>query len=136
MKIDFHTHANLSKKIHISLEELKEKMKEAKASGLTALSITEHFNSTNITELYDMLQETYPYEQDHYKMEVLKVFCGLEIDVKENEHFLVICSRDGMITISHLLLTYRDKGDFIPVQDLFDLLCDFNVITIGAHPLR
>src|SRR5699024_1450187 len=91
MKIDFHTHANLSKKIHISLEEFKEKVKEAKASGLTALAITEHFNSTNITELYDMFQENYPYEY---------------------------------------------KEAFIPVQDLIDVLNDFNVIKIGAHPLR
>lgn len=136
MQIDFHTHANLSKKIHISLEEFKEKMNEAKASGLTALAITEHFNSTNIIELYEMLKETYPYENDHYKIEGLKVFCGLEVDVKENGHFLVIGSRDDIVTISHLLLPYHDKEAFIPVQDLIDLLSDFNVLKIGAHPLR
>ena len=61
MNIDFHTHANLSKKITVSLEDFKEKMREAKASGLTALAITEHFNAANIIELYETLQEEFPY---------------------------------------------------------------------------
>src|SRR5699024_1191241 len=86
--------------------------------------------------LYDMFQENYPYEQDHYKVEGLKVFCGLEVDVKENGHFLVIGSRDDIVTISHLLLPYHDKEAFIPVQDLIDVLNDFNVIKIGSQPLR
>src|SRR5699024_6567113 len=136
MNIDFHTHANLSKKIKISIESLEEKMKEAKASGLTALAITEHFNATNIFELYDMLQETYPYEKDYYKIDGMKVFCGIEVDVKEKGHFLVIGSRDDILNISYLLIPYHDKDSFIPVRDLIALLDDFNVLKIGAHPLR
>lgn len=136
MNIDFHTHANLSKKIKISIEGLEEKMKEAKASGLTALAITEHFNATNIFELYDMLQETYPYEKDYYKIDEMKVFCGIEVDVKEKGHFLVIGSRDDILNISYLLIPYHDKDSFIPVRDLIALLDDFNVLKIGAHPLR
>src|SRR5699024_3834369 len=136
MNIDFHTHANLSKKIKISIESLEEKMKEAKASGLTALAITEHFNATNIFELYDMLQETYPYEKDYYKIDGMRVFGGIEVDVKEKGHFLVIGSRDDILNISYLLIPYHDKDSFTPVTDLIALLDDFNVLKIGAHPLR
>ncbi len=136
MHIDFHTHANLSKKINVSLETFKKKMQEAKASGLTALAITEHFNATNIIELYEKFQEEFTYNKDYYEIEGMKVFCGLEVDVKENGHFLIIGSRDDILTIARLLLPFHDKESFIPVKDLITLLANFNVLKIGAHPLR
>lgn len=136
MNIDFHTHANLAKKITVSLESFQEKMREAKANGLTAIAITEHFNSTNIIELYEALETAFPYEKDYYLIEGMKVFCGLEIDVKENGHFLVIGSRDDILTIARILLPFQDEQAFIPVKDLIALLEDFNVLKIGAHPLR
>lgn len=136
MNIDFHTHANLSKKINISIEDLEEKMQEAKESGLTALAITEHFNATNIIELYERLHEKYPYQNDYYQIAGMKVFCGLEIDVQETGHFLVIGSRDDILAIAHFLLPYHDEESFIPVEDLLTLIANFNVLKIGAHPLR
>ncbi len=136
MQIDFHTHANLSKKITSSLEDFKEKMREAKESGLNALAITEHFNAANIIELYETLQEKFPYEEEYYEIEGMKVFCGLEIDVKENGHFLVIGSREDILTIARLLLPFQQEENFIPVKELVALLSDFNVLKIGAHPLR
>ena len=136
MHIDFHTHANLSKKITVSLEDFKEKMREAKASGLTAIAITEHFNAANIIELYETLQEEFPYEEEYYQIEGMKVFCGLEVDVKENGHFLVIGAREDILTIARLLLPFQNEENFIPVRDLITLLSDFNVLKIGAHPLR
>lgn len=136
MQIDFHTHANLSKKITSSLEEFKEKMREAKESGLNALAITEHFNAANIIELYETIQEKFPYEDEYYEIEGMKVFCGLEVDAKENGHFLVIGSREDILTIARLLLPFQQEENFIPVKELVALLSDFNVLKIGAHPLR
>lgn len=136
MYIDFHTHANLAKKITVSLEVFKEKMQEAKESGLTALAITEHFNSKNIIDLYETLEKEFPYKGEYYEIEGMKVFCGLEIDVKETGHFLVIGSRDDILTIARLLLAHQKEENFLPVKDLIELLADFNVLKIGAHPLR
>lgn len=136
MQIDFHTHANLSKKITISLADFKEKMREAKESGLTAVAITEHFNSANILELYETLEAEFPYQDDYYQIEGMKVFCGLEVDVKETGHFLVIGSREDILTIAQILVTFQAEDNFIPVKELIVLLEDFNVLKIGAHPLR
>src|SRR5699024_1373245 len=135
MQIDFHTHANLSKEINISFEDFKKKMNEAKANGLTALAITEHFNAANIIEFYEMLQAEYPYEKDYYKIEGMKIFCGLEVDVKENGHFLIIGSRDDIWTIAHLLIPYRDKDAFIQVKELIILTFYFTVLYIVVHIL-
>ncbi|CEI80885.1 PHP domain protein [Oceanobacillus oncorhynchi] len=109
------------------------KMQEAKRNGLSALAITEHFNAGNIIEFYDMLQQNFSYKEEYYMIEGIKVFCGLEIDVKENGHFLVIGSRDDIMTISRMLYPYHDKKAFISVIDLLALLTDFNVLKIGAH---
>src|SRR5690625_7085278 len=128
MQIEFNTHAKLSKEINISFEDFKKKMNEAKANGLTALAITEHFNAANIIEFYEMLQAEYPYETDYYKSEGMKIFCGLEVDVKENGHYLIIDSRDDIWTIAHLLIPYRDKDAFIPVINLNILTPYFNVL--------
>lgn len=136
MFIDFHTHANLSKKITVSITEFKEKMMEAKASGLDAVAITEHFNSKNIIDLYEDLEKELPYENEYYQVAGMKVFCGLEVDVKENGHFLVIGGREDILNIASLLLPFHEEENFIPVKDLIELLADFNVIKIGAHPLR
>lgn len=136
MQIDFHTHANLSKKITSSLEEFKEKIREARASGLNALAITEHFNATNIIELYETLQEEFPYKEDYYEIEGVKVFCGLEVDVKENGHFLVIGAREDILAIAKYLLAFQQEEHFIPVTELIELLSDYNVLKIAAHPLR
>ncbi|GAA4073131.1 PHP domain-containing protein [Amphibacillus indicireducens] len=136
MQIDFHTHANLSKKITTSLEGFKEKMRAAKESGLTALAITEHFNSANIVELYQTLETEFSYQADYYQIEGLKVFCGLEVDVKETGHFLVIGTREDILTMAQILVAFQDEENFITVKELIALLEDFNVLKIGAHPLR
>ncbi|MHA6253340.1 PHP domain-containing protein [Oceanobacillus sp. CAU 1775] len=136
MHIDFHTHANLSKKITVSLEGFKEKIQNAKTSGLDAVAITEHFNSTNIIELYEMLQNEFAYEEEYYLVEGVKVFCGLEVDVLENGHFLLIGAREDILTIARLLLPFHEEENFIPVKDLISLIEGFNLLKIGAHPLR
>ncbi|MCF3944527.1 PHP domain-containing protein [Oceanobacillus alkalisoli] len=136
MLIDFHTHANLAKKITSSLEDITTKIQEAKASGLTALAITEHFNSKNIIQLYETLYNAFPYTENYYHINGLKVFCGLEVDVKETGHFLVIGDRDDILTIARYLLPYQDQENFIAVNDLIALLANFNVLKIGGHPLR
>src|SRR5699024_12001001 len=64
------------------------------------------------------------------------VNCGLEIEVHYTGHFLVIGSRDDILAISHFLLPYHDEESFIPVEDLLTLIANFNVLKIGAHPLR
>src|SRR5699024_10350747 len=110
MNIDFHTHTNLSKKIKTSIEGLEEKIKkkkEYKSKRHTEISIREHINATNIFKLIKKMQKTYPYEKYYYKIDEMKVFCSIEVDVKEKGHFLVIGSRDDILNISYLIIPYH-----------------------------
>ncbi|KGP73777.1 histidinol phosphatase [Pontibacillus yanchengensis Y32] len=136
MNIDFHTHANLSKKIPVSAEEFKDKMRVAYENGLNAVAITEHFNAANFLSFYEEMDQTFPYEGDHYKVDQLKVFPGIEIDVKETGHFLVVADRDTIKTIRKRLIGHEEEEDFIEVKELVDFLSDFDVLKIAAHPYR
>ncbi|WP_181349037.1 PHP domain-containing protein [Thalassobacillus sp. CUG 92003] len=136
MKIDFHTHANLSKKIPVSIEEFKKKMDSAHKNGLDAVAITEHFNAKNFLSFYEEMEQVYSYQGNHYRLGELKVFPGIEIDVKETGHFLVVADRDVIKAIRKRLIGHEAEGDFISVKDLLAFLADYNVLKIAAHPYR
>ncbi|WP_406945335.1 PHP domain-containing protein [Halobacillus sp. SY10] len=136
MNIDFHTHGNLSKKIPVTVEEFIEKMEEAKQNGLTAIALTEHFNAMNFFELYEMLDRHFEYRKNYYMVNGVKVFPGIEIDVKEIGHFLVVGDREDIKAIRRKLSDHLEEADFLPVRELIDLLHPYDVLKIGAHPFR
>ncbi|MCP3027645.1 PHP domain-containing protein [Halobacillus sp. A5] len=136
MKIDFHTHANLSKTLAVTPEEFRRKIKEAKESGLDALALTEHFNAPNFGDIYDMLDTHFSYKHHYYDVDGIKVFPGIEIDVLETGHFLVVAERETIKSISLQLKEHTEENNFIKVSDLNQLLHGLNVIKIGAHPYR
>lgn len=136
MNIDFHTHGNLSKKIPVTVGEFIEKMEEAKQNGLTAIALTEHFNATNFLEFYEMLDRNFEYKKNYYMVRGVKVFPGIEIDVKETGHFLVVGDREDIKTIRRKLSDHLEEGNFLPVRELIDLLNPYEVLKIGAHPYR
>ena len=74
MKIDFHTHVKISKKSAFMPDYFKEMMEEAKASGLTAISMTEHFNTLRFLDIYKFLDQHYEYQDDYYDIDGLKLF--------------------------------------------------------------
>ena len=80
MNFDFHTHAKLSKKVDFSLAYIEEMAKHAFESGLDGLALTEHFNTKNFHEVYDTLEEHFPYVDGYFNIFGLKVFPGMEVD--------------------------------------------------------
>ncbi|MFD0680206.1 MULTISPECIES: PHP-associated domain-containing protein [unclassified Paenibacillus] len=136
MKIDFHTHVKLSKKVTFSPEYLQESILEAKENGLTAITLTEHFNTTRFFDIYDFLDSKYAYHEDYYDIDGFKLFAGMEIDVKEGGHILFIGNRKDVRKIREQLYGYEEEGSFIPVADLFRMDGVSDMIKIGAHPFR
>ena len=52
MKLDFHTHGKLAKRLPFSTVYTDWLFGEAKNAGLDALCLTEHFNTLQFDELY------------------------------------------------------------------------------------
>ncbi|MBU5593810.1 PHP domain-containing protein [Amphibacillus sp. MSJ-3] len=136
MKIDFHSHVKISKKSSFMPKYFQEMMQEAKESGLDALAMTEHFNTDRFYDIYDYLADNYTYENNYYLVDGLKLFPGIEVDVKEIGHILLIGDREDIIAIRSSLDHHIGKDQFIPFAELLDLADRFNVLKIGAHAFR
>ncbi|WP_019240582.1 MULTISPECIES: PHP domain-containing protein [Bacillus] len=136
MKIDFHTHVKISKKSDFSPTYFQEMVREAKASGLDAFALTEHFNTSNFLEVYHYLDAHFPYQEDYYEVEGLKIFPGMEVDVKEVGHILLISRRESILTMFEQLKPHLEETNLIPFADLMSLAESFEVIKIGGHPFR
>ena len=57
MRIDFHTHGKLAKKLPFSKEYTDWLFREAKRAGLDALCLTEHFNTLGFQDIYQYLSQ-------------------------------------------------------------------------------
>jgi len=136
MRIDLHTHAKLSKASDFSENYYREMIAEAKESGLNALALTEHFNTRNFHEVYDSLDRMYPYNGETYDAEGLLIFPGMEVDIRENGHILLIGQKEHILAVRRELEPFTAKGAFIPFADLMNLAERYPLLKIGAHPFR
>jgi len=136
MIIDFHSHVKISKKSSFSPTYFKEMMKEAKENGLTALAMTEHFNTTRLFEVYDFLDEHYQYIDHYYDVDGLKLFPGIEVDVKEGGHILLIGERRVIKKIRGQLDPHIEDENFLAYEQLMKLIAPYELLKIGAHPFR
>lgn len=136
MNIDFHTHAKWSKSIDFSYDYFCNMIQEAGKSNLDALALTEHFNTRRFYDIYDTLDKCFRYEGDHYLVEGVKVFPGMEVDVREKGHILVIGTRENVIKVRSELDGHTEENDYIELSRLLDLSDEMLCLKIGAHPFR
>lgn len=136
MYIDFHSHAKLTKKSEFSMEHFMENMAVAMHEQLDAVVITEHFNTKNYHDIYRELDNTFSYKGNYYEVGSLKVFSGMEIDVKNGGHILFTGHRDDIKEIRRLLEPHTYEANFIELEDLLTLGEERNCLMIGAHPFR
>ncbi|MCM3702026.1 PHP domain-containing protein [Paenibacillus macerans] len=136
MRIDLHTHAKLSKASDFSPSYYEEMLREATANGLNALALTEHFNTRNFFEVYESLDRLYPYNGEYYEAGPLKIFPGMEVDIRETGHILLIGRKEYILEVRRKLDDYTEKDAFIPFADLMTLAESYPLLKIGAHPFR
>jgi hypothetical protein len=101
MKIDFHTHSKLGKKLPFSPQYTEWHLRQAKLAGLDAICITEHYNGIEMESTFDYIQANMERVGDAFVTgDGLTIFMGLEIDALEGGHFLI--SRLNMRYKRHL----------------------------------
>ncbi|MDQ0207391.1 PHP-associated domain-containing protein [Alkalicoccobacillus murimartini] len=136
MRIDFHTHGKWTKKTEFSLSYFNELIANAREAGLHATALTEHFNTQNFYDVFDILDEHFSYVGDHYDVNGFKVFSGMEIDVKDRGHILFIGPRTSIREIRAQLEPHTEDGNFIRLAELLKISEGHPLLKIGAHPLR
>lgn len=136
MLIDLHTHGKLSKQSDFSLEYFHEMMQEARLNGLDAVALTEHFNTKNYEAIYEALDSTFPYNGHYYEAHGVRIFPGIEVDIRETGHILLIGKKEEILAIRAELEPYTSKGNFIPFAQLLKLADTYRLLKIGGHPFR
>lgn len=136
MTIDLHTHGKLSKKTEFSLDYFTAMAIEAKSNGLDAIALTEHFNTRNFYDMMDVLDASFEYRGDYYVVEGIRVFSGMEIDVRDRGHILAIGNRELIRSLRRDLDHHVEKDQFISFNELLDHTDGAPFLRIGAHPKR
>lgn len=136
MRIDFHTHMKLSKKAPFDLAFVKEMASEAKKAGLDAICLTEHFNTLRFDEVYEQFDRHFPYVDHYYDVNGLKVFPGVEVDIQETGHILLVGTRESVLQLHHHLKEHKTADSFISFRQLLNVADLYNMLKIGAHAFR
>ncbi|KPU42383.1 phosphatase YcdX [Oxobacter pfennigii] len=135
MDIDLHCHAKLSKKSQFSRSNFNNLIRAALRSGFHAIAVTEHFNTSGFEKIYELM-DSYPYIDDHYIIDGLKVFCGMEVDIKEGGHVAIIGKRDDVSSLHNVLSPNLNKENYPSIDYLIKEAKKRNMIMIGAHSYR
>jgi hypothetical protein len=137
MKIDFHTHGRLTKKMPFSSQYLDCLFEEAKKSGLDTICLTEHFNTYGFAEVYEYIRQNYEKDGDCFIAPAgIHIFPGMEVDIVEGGHTLVIGKMDMILEMNQRLEIYKEKGSFIPFELWEQMVKEYPVLFGAAHPYR
>ena len=137
MKIDFHTHGKLAKKLPFSIPYTNWLFDEAKRAGLDALCLTEHFNTLQFDEVYGYILSISRREGDSLVLpNGLRLFAGMETDIAEGGHILSIGPVEEILALNRSLTPNKEPGHFLPFRDLMACLRQAPVLVGGAHPFR
>lgn len=136
MKIDLHAHIKLTKKSIFSIDYFLESITEARQNGLDAIAMTEHFNTYRFHDIYEELDHRYIYKDDYYDIDGFKLFPGMEVDVNNKGHILVIGTKETILELRNRLVPHTDPNHFVEFEQLLDWCDELSLLKIGAHPHR
>ena len=137
MKIDLHTHGKLAKKLPFSGEYTKWLLEEAVNAGLDAICLTEHFNTLEFQRIYEYVKEVCTKDGETYITEKgLRIFPGMEVDIAEGGHTLVIGAMESILEMNQRLEPHKEKGTFLPMEAWAQMVAEYPVVFGAGHPYR
>lgn len=137
MKIDFHTHGKLAKKLPFSTQYTDWLFGQAKNAGLDAICLTEHFNTLQFADIYHYLLSKGHLQGDCIVLENgLRIFPGMETDIAEDGHVLCIGSVQDILELNKRLEDHKNPGNFLTFHELRNLFDQYDVIVGAGHPFR
>lgn len=137
MKLDFHTHGKLAKRLPFSTKYTDWLFGEAKNAGLDAVCLTEHFNTLQFDELYGYLLSKGKPEGDTLLLENgLRIFPGMETDIAEGGHILTLGDTQTILELNRRLEPHKTPEKFLSFEKLMDIFREYDILVGAAHPYR
>ena len=117
MRLDFHTHGKLAKKLPFSTAYTDWLFGEARRAGLDALCLTEHFNTLQFADVYGYIASVSRRIGDTLELENgLRVFPGVETEVARGTNNRVrIYHMDGSDAL-HVRVYFEAPARWIAAQ--------------------
>lgn len=136
MIIDFHTHGKLAKYLAFSPAYTDWLFGEARAAGLDAVCLTEHFNTLGFDMVYADIAARFSREGDAFDVNGLLVFPGMEVDIAEGGHTLVLGTMEEILAFNRDLEPHKPKGAFLPLAELAAEVRRRGLFFGAGHPFR
>lgn len=136
MRIDFHSHAVITKRIGFDYDYFLGMADGARRNSLDAVVLTEHFNTLRFEEVYDTLDRKLDYTGAYYLADGLRIYTGIEVDVSEGVHILLLGDRDAVRSLRAGLDEHVERDRFIGFSKLLDRARHEGLVVNAAHPLR
>lgn len=136
MNIDFHVHGSLSSKLPFDLNLFRNLVVRARQVGMNAVALTDHFHAADFLEILHTLEEEYPYTGDCFDAAGLRVFPGIEVEVREGMHLLAIGGRTAIESYYHRLEGHFMPETYISTAEFFEKQSGLEILSIAAHPFR
>lgn len=136
MRIDFHTHAKLTKRTEFDIEHFDAMVCAARESALDGLAITEHFNTVRFHDVYSHFDDSFPVHHGVYRAGDTTLLPGVEVDVSEGVHVLLFGRRGAVFDLHAELRSHLAPESFIPAAALLEAAAELGLIAGLAHPLR
>lgn len=136
MKMDFHVHGSLSSKLNFDPKFFHQMISRASLVGLDAIALTDHFDAWDYPKIHHFLAERFPYYGDCYLVNGIKVFPGIEVEVDEGPHLLVIGGREDIAIFYKRLAGRFEPDKLISAREYFVKQAGLNTLSIFAHPVR
>lgn len=136
MIIDFHTHGKLAKYLAFSPDYTDWLFASARRAGLDALCLTEHFNTQGFHQVYADISSRYPRVGDAFDVNGLLVFPGMEVDIAESGHTLVLGPMEDILEFNRALEPHKAKGAFLSFDELADETERRGLHFGAGHPFR
>ena len=142
MKIDFHTHTKLAKKMPFSEKYTVGILNQAAQAGLDAICLTEHYNGTDMEKSFSYIVNTMTPCGDGFIYDGaeenpgIMVFPGLEVNAAEGGHFLVIGAMENAQAIYKALDPYLQTKKHPPFAALIGIVKQYPVLFGVSHPYR
>ena len=93
---------------------------QARLVGLDAIALTDHFDAWDYLQIHHFLAEGFPYHGDCYLVDGIKIFPGIEVEIDEGPHLLVIGGREDIAIFYQRLEGRFEPDNFISAREYFE----------------
>jgi predicted metal-dependent phosphoesterase TrpH len=135
-RIDTHTHPKISKHFRFDPGSITRTVRMARAVGLDAVALTEHFHARGYWDIYEHLAATYPSERGVFHARGIGLLTGAEVNIRERAHVIVLADLAELRRLDAAFPEKLSHGYEPTLREFLDVTDDFDLARIGAHMFR